>query len=75
MATCHFHDTRESIQPAPQFRRDRQQDWSVGQVVKIGFVQGYLVTDFDGREYELTRSGKLYRGRPHRGVRLVGGIN
>lgn len=67
----HFHDTREAIQPQKVWRRDRQQDWSIGQTVRVGFLDGFTVTGFDGRDYSLSRNGKSYIGRPHRGVKLV----
>jgi len=66
-------DTVEARHLSQNPRNDRTQDWSIGQLVNVGFVRGLLVIDFDGREYTLERNGRLYAGRPHKGLRIVGG--
>jgi len=60
----------------PRFRRRAQQDWSVGQAVKVGFLTLDVVARVDGQGinrqagYRLQNlnNGKRYTFIPHEGL-------
>ncbi len=60
---------RQNYHPAPA-----KQDWSVGQIVKVGFMSLSVIAkiptpgDYKPDSYALESSGKFYRFVPHNGI-------